>query len=86
MVGIKDEKLTYSSSSNSDAEATTEICYLVNFVDHAKKGQCKVHKLHVSELHHVLCHIMVESLAEHMSEGDEYDIGYIEPSKQGVHG
>ena len=74
-----------SSLSESDAEATKEFIYLVKVVDPAKKGQYKVHKLRTS-VNFTSCSdvrsALNESLAEHVPEGDEYDIGYTEPSKR----
>ena len=80
-----------SSSSESAMEETTfkEVSYLVKVVDPVKKGLYKVHKLRTT-VNFTKCSdiqsALNESLAEHVPEGDEYDIGYIEPSKQGVHG
>ena len=78
-----------SSSDESDEVTTQEICYLVKVVDPVKKGQYKVHKLRMSVKFTTCSDIrsaLSKSLAEHVSEEDEYDIGYIEPSKQGVRG
>ena len=80
-----------SSSSESATEETTfkEVSYLVKVVDPVKKGLYKVHKLRTT-VNFTKCSdirsALNESLAEHVPEGDEYDIGYIEPSKQGVRG
>ena len=70
-------------------EETKEICYLVKVVDPTKKGQYKVHKLRMSVNFTTCADIrsaLSESLADHVPEGEDYDIGYIEPSKQGVRG
>ena len=78
-----------SSHASSSESMTKELCYVVKIVDPAKKGQYKVHKLRVSTKFNICCDIrcaLNESLAEHVPEGNEYDIGYIEPSKQGVRG
>jgi hypothetical protein len=81
-----------NSSSESVTEEITckEVSYLVKVVDPIKMGQYKVHKLGTT-LKFTTCSdirsALNESLAEHVPEGDdEYHIGYIEPSKQGVRG
>ena len=80
-----------SSSSESATEETMfkDVSYLVKVVDPAKKGLYKVHKLRTT-VNFTKCSdirsALNESLAEHVPEGGEYDIGYIEPSKQGVRG
>ena len=79
----------HASSSESEETMAQEIFYLVKVVDPAKKGQYKVHKLRMSVKFTSCSDIrsaLSESLAEHVPEGKEYDIGYIEPSKQGVRG
>ena len=66
-----------------------EMSYLVKVVDPLRKGQYKVHKLRKTVVFTTCTEIrsaISESLAEHVPADDEYDIGYIEPSKQGVRG
>ena len=66
-----------------------EISYLVKVVDPLRKGQYKVHKLRKAVVFTTCTEIrsaISESLAKHVPTDDEYDIGYIEPSKQGVRG
>ena len=61
---------------------------MLKVVDPSKKGQYKVHRLRgITRLFTTCSEIratLKETLSEHVPDSDDFDIGYIEPSKQGI--
>ena len=64
--------------------------YVIKVTDAVRKGQYKVHKLHGSPRTFTstteLVSTLKEKLNEHVPDSESFDIGYIEPSRQGIRG
>ena len=68
-----------------------EYSYSIKVIDRSKRGtdNYKIHKLRISKKFSSASEIkdqLMKSLKSYVPESDEFDIGYIEPSKQGVRG
>jgi len=62
--------------------------YSIKVIDRSKRGtdDYKIHKLRISKKFSSASEIkdqLIKSLKTYVPESDEFDIGYIEPSKQG---
>ena len=83
------EETGHINPNPSETKETSEFSYLVKVVDPNKKGQYKVHKLRLL-LKFTTCSgirsVLRKSLAGHVPDCDDFDIGYMEPSKHGVCG
>ena len=62
---------------------------MVKVVDPSRKGQYKVHRLQIERTFSTcseITSVLREALCEHVPDNDDFDVGYIAPSKQGIRG